>query len=159
MASEDAVVARSFEADERLSEFEWLFGSEAEEKMEELARTFAERIAAAGEDAEKVEVQVLDEEGVRTSWGMLGRFDEDEFWDFMELRLVELAEEGQITPQLAARVERHIEKRREFGRQKLEEMNPHAAKLLQGHGEVIRNYVRRRHPEEYEKFLEMRSKR
>lgn len=159
MASEDAVVARSFEADERLSEFEWLFGSEAEEKMEELARTFAERIAAAGEDAEKVEAQVLDEEGVRTSWGMLGRFDEDEFWDFMELWLEELAGKGQITPELAARVERHIEKRREFGRQKLEEMNPHAAKLLQGHGEVIRNYVRRRHPEEYEKFLEMRSKR
>lgn len=157
--AEDMAVAASFEADERLSEFEWLFGDEAQEKMEELARSFAERIAAAGEEEEKVEAQVLNEEGVRTSWGMLGRFDEDEFWDFMELWLEELAGKGRITPEMAARVERHIEKRRDFGRQKLEEMNPHAARLLAKHGEVIRNYVKRKHPEEYEKYLEMRGRK
>lgn len=156
--SEPSAEKSGVEADERLSEFEWVFGGEAEEKMEELARTMAERIAAAGSSEEEVEADLLDEEGVRTSWGMLGRFDEDEFWDFMELRLEELVSEGKITPELAARVERHIEKRRTFGRQKLEEMNPHAARFLAKHGEVIRNYVKRRHPEEYEKFLELKSK-
>lgn len=146
------------EADERLFEFEWVFGEEAEEKMEELARTMAERIVAAGSSEEEVEADLLDEEGVRTSWGMLGRFDEDEFWDFMELRLEELVSEGKITSELAGRVERHIEKRRAFGRQKLEEMNPHAARFLARHGEVIQNYVKRRHPEEYERFLELKGK-
>ena len=146
---------RGTEADERLSEFEWVFGADAEEKMEELAGTMAESIAAAGA-LDEVEAKLLDEEGVRTSWGMLGRFDEDEFWDFMELRLEEMAREGRIAPELAARAERHIEKRRAFGHQKLEEMNPHAAKLLARHGEVIRNYVKHKHPEEYEHFLELR---
>ena len=148
----------AIEADERLSEFEWVFGNDAEEKMEELAGIMAERIAAAGSREEEVEADLLDEDGVRTSWGLLGRFDEDAFWDFMELRLEELADEGRITQELAGRVERHIEKRRVFGRQKLEEMNPHAARLLAKHGEVIQNYVRRKHPEEYNKYLELKGK-
>lgn len=140
------------EADDRLSEFEWLFGAEAEEKMEQLAKFEAERIAAAGSEEAAVEAQVLDKEGVRTSWGLLGRFDEDEFWDFMEIHLAELVREGKMEPKLAERVERHVEKRRAFGHQKLEAMNPHAAALLAKHGEVIRNYVKNKYPEEYKKF-------
>lgn len=146
------------EATERLSEFEWVFGTDAEKKMEELASGMAEQIALAGEHEQEVEDKMLDEEGVRTSWGLLGRFDEDEFWDFMEIRLEEMASEGRITPELAARVERHIEKRREFGKRKLEELNPHAARLLSRHGEVIRNYMKHKHPKEYEKYLEMHGK-
>ena len=101
---------------------------------------------------------MLDREGLRTDWGMLGRFDEDEFWDFMELRLEELAREGKITPDLVSRIERHVEKRRSFGHQRLEKINPHAARLLARHGEVIRNYVKQRHPKEYERFLELQKK-
>lgn len=153
-----ALKGRGSEADERLSEFEWAFGDDAEEKMEELAGTMADRLAAAGSDEAAIEAQMLDREGLRTDWGMLGRFDEDEFWDFMELRLEELAREGKITPDLVSRIERHVEKRRSFGRQRLEEINPHAARLLARHGEVIRNYVKQRHPKEYERFLELQKK-
>lgn len=147
------------EAEERLSEFEWVFGADAEEKMEQLARTMADEIAAAGSREAEVEAKTLDEEGVRTSWGLLGRFDEDEFWDFMEIRLEELAGEGKITPEFAARVERHVEKRREFGKKKLEELSPHAANLLARHGEVIQNYLKTKHPKEYEKYLELKNKK
>ena len=146
------------EAKERLAEFEWVFGVEAEKKMEELAHSMAEQLAAAGASEAEMEKKLLDNEGVRTSWGLLGRFDEHEFWDFMEVNLEELVREGKMDSGLAARVERHIEKRREFGQKKLEELNPQAAKLLASHGEVIRNYVKRIHPKEYEKYQELRRK-
>ena len=35
-------------------------------------------------------------------------------------------------------------------------MNPHAARILAGHGEVIRNYLKHKYPKEYEKYLELR---
>ena len=126
--------------------------------MEDLAEDMAEQLVAAGEGEAEFEARLLDKEGVRTSWGMLGRFDENEFWDFMEVRLEEMVREGRITPELAARVERHVEKRREFGQKKLEELNPQAAKLLARHGEVIRNYVKRNHPKEYERYVEVHGK-
>lgn len=150
--------ARGIEAKERLAEFEWVFGADAEKKMEELAHSMAEQLAAAGSKEAEVEAMLLDKEGVRTSWGLLGRFDEHEFWDFMEVNLEELVREGKMESELAARVERHIEKRREFGQKKLEELNPQAAKLLASHGKVIRNYVKRTHPKEYERYLELRGK-
>ena len=143
------------EAVERLSEFEWVFGADAEKKMDELATSMAERFALSGFDEQKVEDELLDEEGVRTTWGLLGRFDEDEFWDFMEIQLAKMADDGRITPELASRVEHHIEKRREFGKKKSEELNPYAAKMLSRHGEVIRNYMKQNHPREYQKYLEM----
>ena len=147
---------RSVEATERLSEFEWVFGADAEAKMEEVAVNMAEQLVLSGMNEKEFEDKMLDEEGVRTSWGLLGRFDEDAFWDFMEIRLEEMAGEGRISPELAARVERHIEKRREFGHKKLEEINPEAVRVLKRHGETIQNYIRHRHPVEYEKYLEMR---
>ena len=146
----------AYEADERLSEFEWVFGAESEKKMEELARSMAERLVEEDGKVKQVEEEMLNRHGVRTDWGMLGRFDEDAFWDFMEIRLEEMVREGRITPEFAARTERHIERRREFGQEKLEKMNPHAARILAGHGEVIRNYLKHKYPKEYEKYLELR---
>ena len=157
------------EADERLSEFEWAFGNDAETKMEALVDSvlegvleeFSEDKAANASDAEiaNAEFPALDENGVRTSWGMLGRFDEDAFWDFLEVRLEELVTQGKITPEYAARVERHVERRRKFGQEKLKLFNPHAAQLLEEHGAAIRDYIRRKHPEEYERFLQIRRER
>ena len=150
---------KDVEALDRLSEFEWVFGAEAEAKMEELAEDMAEQIAAAGAKEAELEAKLLDKEGIRTSWGLLGRFDEDEFWDFMEVHLEELVREGKLEPELASKVERHIEKRREFGQKKLEELNPQAAKLLASHGRTIQNYVKRTHPKEYERYMEVRNSR
>ena len=142
------------EAEERLSEFEWVFGDEAEEKMELLARTVAEELANAGNTRNELEAQILDEDGIRTSWGMLGRFDENEFWDLLELHLEELVSDGRISADMAERIERHIERRRSFGQKKLQELNPHALRLLNKHEKVIRNYIKNKHPEEYEAYLQ-----
>ncbi|MBP5608566.1 MAG: SulP family inorganic anion transporter [Lachnospiraceae bacterium] len=144
------------EAEERLSEFEWVFGDDANEKMEYLARSVADELAFSGADEKELEEKVLDEEGIRTSWGMLGRFDEDEFWDLLEIRLEELKAEGKISSETTARIERHIERRRSFGQKKLSLINPGAIHLLNKHEKVIRNYIKHKHPNEYEKFLRMR---
>ena len=146
------------EAEERLSEFEWVFGKDAEEKMELLARTMAAEMADAGSDYDRLEAQFLDEDGIRTSWGLLGRFDEDEFWALLEIRLQELVSEDRITADMAGRIERHIERRRAFGQKKLQELNPHALRLLNKHEKVLRNYIKRKHPKEYEKYAEIRKK-
>ncbi|MBR1851629.1 MAG: SulP family inorganic anion transporter [Lachnospiraceae bacterium] len=147
------------EADERLSEFEWAFGADAEKMMEQLAYRMADALAEADDGKEQVEQAALDEEGIRTSWGMLGRFDEGEFWDFMEIRLEELVARGKISAEFAAKVERHVEQRRSFGQQKLREINPHAEKLLAQHGEVIHKYLQKHHPQEYEKLVQIQRER
>ncbi len=159
-AEEDASAsdpADAVEATERLSEFEWLFGIEAEEKMEQLARNTADELAEAA-DKKDAEANVLDEEGIRTSWGMLGRFDEDEFWDLLEVRLEELKTEGKISAGTTERIQRHIERRRSFGKEKLSRINPEAIRLLNKHEKVIRNYIKRKHPKEYENFVKRKEK-
>ncbi len=144
------------EAEERLSEFEWVFGDEADERMEALARGVADELAFSGADGKELEEKVLDEEGIRTSWGLLGRFDEDEFWDLLEIRLEELKAGGRISSETTSRIERHIERRRRFGQKKLSLINPGAIHLLNKHEKVIRNYIKHKHPNEYETFLKMR---
>ena len=148
LEGEEAIEVSSEVADDRLSEFEWAFGQEAESKMEQMASTIADKIVSDQE----LEESILEDEKLRTNWGLLGRFDEDEFWDFMEIRLDELASKGEITPELAERIERHIERRRRLGQQRLKEINPHAVQLLQEHGKVIERYMENRHPEAYERF-------
>ena len=151
-AAELCDASNAVEATERLSEFEWLFGIEAEEKMEQLARDTADELAGAA-DKKDAEASVLDEEGIRTSWGLLGRFDEDEFWDLLEVRLEELKTEGKISAETTERIERHIERRRSFGKERLSRINPEAIRLLNKHEKVIRNYIKRKHPKEYENFI------
>ncbi|MCR5120001.1 MAG: STAS domain-containing protein [Lachnospiraceae bacterium] len=152
-------IGTAVEAEERLSEFEWLFGKEAEERMEVLARSIADELALTEGHYDELEAKVLNNEGVRTSWGMLGRFDEDEFWDLLEVRLEELKAEGRISAELTARIERHIERRRAFGQERLSRINPQAIHLLNKHERVIRNYIKNKHPKEYESFLRMRKDR
>ena len=152
-------VENAVEAEERLSEFEWLFGKEAEERMEALARSIADELALTEGRYDELEARILDKEGIRTSWGMLGRFDEDEFWDLLEIRLEELKAEGKISSELTARIERHIERRRTFGQERLSKINPQAMHLLNKHEKVILNYIKHKHPKEYESFLRMRKDR
>ncbi len=151
--------ALALEAAERLSEFEWAFGSEAEIKMEALVDNVLKGVVEEFEEGGSGQPDMLDEEGIRTSWGMLGRFDEDAFWDFLEIRLEELVTEGKLSPEFAAKVERHVERRRVIGHEKLKLLNPQAAQLLEQHGKSIRDYIREKHPEEYERFEQIRRER
>ena len=146
------------EAEEKLSEFEWLFGESAHAKMEQMASEMLEELTKPGADIKAFEEKTLDGHGVVTDWGMIGLFDENGFLDFLEIKLKELTDLGDISPLLSAEIEEHIEHRRTKGQHKLMALNPKAIELLMDHRHEIADYIQKNHPKEYEKLRELREK-
>lgn len=136
----------SQEPDEQLAEFEWAFGTEAQSRLDMLARETADRLAS---DIHEDKKDILDEGRVQTSWGKLGRFDENEFWDYLELQLEALAKSGKLTQKELDRLEERIEERRIRGENRLQDINPHAIELLREHREKIREHFQADRPEEF----------
>ena len=151
---ETALSGNVVEADERLSEFEWLFGDEAEEKLELMADKIANELTE--ENAGAVENEVLDGHGVKTDWGMIGLFDENEFLDFLEFKVEDLAKQGRIPEKILRDVEHHIDLRRNVGKKRLDNVNPHANVLLAKHRQNMENYFKNKHPEDYDRFMQLR---
>lgn len=141
------------EADEKLSEFEWAFGKDAERKMELLAESAAEELIERKNQKQKVH-NLLEEHAVHTEWGTIGLFDENEFLDFLEIRLEKLAAEHRISEEEAKKWEKRIEERRVYGELRLKELNPHAIQLMREHREQIRKQLRELYPEEYKHLTE-----
>lgn len=142
----------SAETAEYLPEFEWAFGKEAEEHLQKLADLAADELIQA-ETAQEHAAELLDGQGVQTSWGMIGLFDENEFLDHLEIRLEELAHRGRLTEQQVSALEQHIEERRRLGEERLSQLNPHALELLAKHRREIREHIRKKYPKEYEHLL------
>lgn len=155
---EEAPEALEFSAEttEQLPEFEWAFGSEAEKYLQKLADSAADELVQE-EETEVQAAKLLDGHGVQTSWGMIGLFDENEFLDYLEIRLEELMRQGRISEPQADALERHIEERRRFGEERLDKINPHALELLAKHRDEIREHIREQYPQEYEHLLKIRS--
>ena len=137
------------EDEEKLAEFEWAFGEEAEEKIRQLAEDVANEMAQNASDHNE-HLSVLEAHGATTKWGMLGLFDEHEFWDFLEAKLEELSEEGVISHDDVKWLEGRIEYRRKQGEKRLEELNPRALKILEKHREQILKHLIEKDPKGYE---------
>jgi len=144
MVSENVI-----EADDRLSEFEWAFGEQAEEYMEMLADKTAEEMLVKINEG-KTSFESLEAHGAKTGWGMLGLFDENEFWDHLEVRVLELSEKGKISGKDVEWINERIEKRRESGEERLLEINPHAKTLLAEHRKRMLEHLKEHDIEEYE---------
>lgn len=142
----------AIEADEKLSEFEWAFGKDAEHKMELLAKSAAEELIDQSDSQQKVH-NMLEEHAVHTRWGTIGLFDENEFLDFLEIRLEKLVSEHRISDEEAKKWEKRIEERRASAEHRLQKLNPHAMQLLREHRQQIREQIRERYPEEYEHLI------
>lgn len=153
---EDTPAAVEFAAEttEQLPEFEWAFGNEAERYLQKLADSAADELVQA-ETSEVQVAKLLDGHGVQTSWGKIGLFDENEFLDYLEIRLEELTHKGRISKQQEAALERHIEERRQFGEERLDKINPHAMDLLAKHRAEIREHIRKQYPQEYEHLMKL----
>ena len=136
------------EPDEQLAEFEWAFGNEAQHYLEKLAIESADRLASEIHKCTD-NPDLLDEARVQTSWGKLGRFDENEFWDYLELRLEALRKSGKLSDTELELLEKRIEERRIRGESRLVDINPHALKLLRKHREKLREHLKNDNPEEY----------
>lgn len=137
------------EADERLAEFEWAFGKDAEEKMEQLAMEVAEQIAGAEEHS----AEALKEAENTVSWGRIGLFDEEELLDRLEMHLSEMA---QNAPENQNEIEEQIEQRRSIVEHKLQNLNPAALKMLKQHRHELSMQFKERNPKAYEHMLERR---
>ncbi len=131
------------ESEEKLAEFEWAFGDRAEEKMQQLAESTAEELRASIA-AHDEHISVLESHGAITKWGMLGLFDEHEFWDHLEARIEKLSEEDKLSREDVAWIEEKIEKRRHLGEVRLSELNPDALKVLSKHRKRILEHLRKR---------------
>lgn len=149
-------VSKEEEPDEMLAEFEWAFGVEAESRLKQMAEATAEELAVSVHE-NKIGMDILDEKRVETSWGKLGRFDENEFWDFLENKLEELSSSGRITDEELARLEKRIEERRLQGETRLNIINPHALKKLREHRRATREHIKNENPRGYEHMKKLQS--
>lgn len=141
--SEARPASNYVEKADQLAEFEWAFGSEANDMLEKMANRIAD------EAIEKDTVDVIDDAGLHTSWGHIGLFDEDEFLERMELRLAEHRENGRIAKEHLESIERQIEARRIIAEAKLRELNPKALELLAEHRKEMQRHMKELHPHEY----------
>lgn len=137
------------ESEEKLAEFEWAFGEDAEDRLKKLADAAADELVEQVTNHEE-HISVLENHGATTKWGMLGLFDEQEFWDFLEARFDDMAEDGVMLDEDAEWIKDRIEARRLKGEQRLSELNPKAIKILSKHRERVLNHIKNRDPEAYE---------
>ncbi len=127
------------ETDERLAEFEWVFGAEAEGKMKELAAEVAEKIIRSGDYS--IENIVRTEKNA--SWGRVGLFDEDELLDRLERYFARL--EGQKDTDIE-KIEEGLEQRRRIVEEKVKNLSPDALELLMRHRKEIGTVTERTGP-------------
>lgn len=130
-------------SEEKLAEFEWAFGDEAEERLRRLAESTVEELTdhITGHDEH---IELLENREASTKWGILGRMDEMEFWDFIEQRIERLSEKGVFSSEDVGWIEKKIEERRQLGEDRLNRMNPRALKLIKKRREKILQHIQER---------------
>lgn len=142
------------EADEKLPEFEWAFGLDATDKMESLAMYAAENIVESSVPENSAN-EVLDGHGVNTKWGHIGLYDENEFLDYLEIRLHKFYEKGKLAKSDFERIKKHIEEKRIADETHMGEINPHGLELMRKHRAEILEHIKEKYPEEYQKLQEI----
>ena len=127
---------------EQFAEFEWLFGADADRKLDQMAGSIAEEFAA-------VESATLSDAEAHAGFTHPGVFDEDTLLDRIELHLEELAAHGGLRHERLAALEARLEQQRKLVEQRLSERDPLAANLLRSRRERLRNRLRQQNPELY----------
>lgn len=140
---------------ERLAEFEWAFGDDAERRIQLLAEHTADEITEQITKHDE-HISILENHGAITNWGMLGLFDEHEFWDFLEAKFEDMVTAGKITSEDFEWIKNKIENRRKKGELRLHELNPEAIKKLAEHREKLLSHLKEKDPAAYEHMKNMK---
>ncbi len=155
LEGEDAAQQSGYsESEEKLAEFEWAFGSEAEERLEKLAQMTADDMAKEITEGTEDNIDEIEENGAITQWGKLGFYDEQDFWDILEARIEQLFEKKAIDRADMMKLKEKIAHRRNKVRRRLSEMNPKAAEMLQEHRHRIKQHLKEHDPELFEHLLQ-----
>ncbi len=144
--AEEPFLEEYVESEEKLAEFEWAFGAAAEEKLRMLAEQTAKGIVDEMTAGHGEHIPVLEEHGATTTWGMLGLFDEYEFWDFLEARITRLRDDGMISEKETVRIIERIDRRKKEGIKRLDELNPLALDILHKHMDKVMRHIEKDNP-------------
>lgn len=101
---------------ERLPEFEWAFGEEAEKKMEELANEMLFSLSNVSESATEEEISHFNLEQLeeKLHWGHFGMFDEEILLEHLENRLSHIAEKSKLSQSQIKELEKLVIKRHQL---------------------------------------------
>lgn len=120
------------ESEDRLAEFEWAFGDEAEEKMaklaDEMVNNLTQQLASATlEEINEFNIEQMEE---KISWGKIGLFDEEQLLENFVVKLEDLFAEGKLDKEQIKALEKLIEQRRKVIEEKVSLINPKAIEML-----------------------------
>ena len=144
------------EADERLAEFEWAFGKEAEQKMKDMAHEMADTIAVI-ENKEEILSVDLEKVEEKVKWGKIGLFDEEELLDRFEIHLEHLEEKGKLTHETFDLLDKKIRERKKLVEQKVSLLNPHATELLKTRHRILEEHLKQTSPKDYERLVKLKN--
>ena len=144
------------EADEKLAEFEWAFGEEADEKMNEFAGEMEKTLTTVEiENIHDINIEKVEE---KLTWGKIGLFDEEALLEHLEMRLEQLEEKGKLKKEQLAELEELIEGRKNKVELKLRSINPKAMEMLNKRMSVVDEFLKKRNPEGFEHLNDFREK-
>jgi len=135
------------ESKEKLAEFEWAFGKEAEDKMQQLADELVMNLFDATKNISEDNFDKVNFEEIEAdiSWGKIGLFDEEELLENLEIKLEQLAAEEKLSLKRKNAFEILIKRRKAVVEQKVSNLNPLAIEMLHKHLEEVEkklNYKR-----------------
>lgn len=138
------------ESKEKLAEFEWAFGKEAESKMQELADELVVNLLQATQNISGNNFENINFEEIEAaiSWGKIGLFDEEELLENLEAKLEHLEYEHKLSPERTKAFEILIERRKSVVQQKVMMLNPDAIKMLQERMEIVEQNLKRKYSTE-----------
>ena len=132
--------------DNRVQEFVWAFGSEAEEQMEKQIVRQIEQLKKSG-DVEKL---------LHGRWAHMDALDEDEWLEHLEEHLKEIVRiSGKDEKTLAA----HFEARRKEVHDRIAREHPELAERFKERRHLLDEHLKERRPEIYKLVLSLREER
>ncbi len=135
-------------------EYEWAYGRDAEQKMEEAVHTIMEYIRSEEIDTESVDsAEFLKSVDL---WIQSGTIDEDELIVHLEMHLKELSLTLHKSEEY---IEAHLEQRRAKIAERLKDKNPDAYNALRRHREAVEEYLRKNRESEFEHFVRIHKAR
>ena len=143
------------EAMEQLVEFEWLFGPEAEQVMEQLASESMDQILES-ENALSAEEQVLDSK--IGHWHRMAPGDEERFLDHLEMRFEEQLKTGRLSEEEIARMVHRAELHRQKIEAHLAERNPELLARVRARTEKHRQHFEAQNPAAYHHLMQLQGK-
>ena len=142
---------------DQLVEFEWLFGSDAEDVMEQFASEGIHQILES-KNALSAEDQVLEHKHSTSSWHLLAPGDEERFLDHLEMHLEEQLKTGRFSEEEIARLVHRAEVHRQKIESHLAEKNPELLARVRLRTEQHRKHFESKNPTAYHHLLPLQKK-